>query len=133
MWVDASGALLVGRVPSCLYRWLRSRGGVHVSGARELADRLSRREVLVSAAVVAVAAGLAAEGENGPATPKTQALRRAAAKPTPPPSPKPVPASSRPTPGAPVMNTPVFTLAEYRGVVPGPAYPAHAVALTIDD
>jgi peptidoglycan/xylan/chitin deacetylase (PgdA/CDA1 family) len=98
-----------------------------------LADRLSRREVLVSAAVVAVAAGLAAEGENGPATPKTQALRRAAAKPTPPPSPKPVPASSRPTPGAPVMNTPVFTLAEYRSVVPGPAYPAHAVALTIDD
>jgi peptidoglycan-N-acetylglucosamine deacetylase len=33
----------------------------------------------------------------------------------------------------PTQQHPVFTLTDYRRVVPGPAYPANAVALTIDD
>src|SRR4029453_5910767 len=36
-------------------------------------------------------------------------------------------------PRLPVQHKPVFTLADYRRVRPGPAFPADAIALTIDD
>ncbi len=42
--------------------------------------------------------------------------------------------SPSPTPSVvPVQSSPVCTLADYRRVVPGPPFPANAVALTIDD
>ena len=55
------------------------------------------------------------------------------------------PATATPRPAAPILarkpalkprpalHRPVFTLRDYRRVVPGPAFPADAVALTIDD
>ncbi len=42
------------------------------------------------------------------------------------------PESAPLTPAA-VQRSPVYTLAEYRRLMPGPAFPADAVALTIDD
>ena len=36
-------------------------------------------------------------------------------------------------PGLPVLKEPVYTLADYRQAVGGPAFPSHAIALTIDD
>jgi len=45
------------------------------------------------------------------------------------PSPKTMPALLV----TPLQSRPVFTLKDFRKVVPGPAFPAHAVALTIDD
>jgi peptidoglycan/xylan/chitin deacetylase (PgdA/CDA1 family) len=55
--------------------------------------------------------------------------------------PKPLPANSPPTPVpgtppvslAPLQPRPISTLAQYRRAVAGPAFPANAVALTIDD
>jgi peptidoglycan/xylan/chitin deacetylase (PgdA/CDA1 family) len=49
----------------------------------------------------------------------------------PPPHP-PAPSSPPPSP-LPVQQRPVFTLTDFRRVVPGPAFPDNAVALTIDD
>jgi peptidoglycan/xylan/chitin deacetylase (PgdA/CDA1 family) len=58
---------------------------------------------------------------------------------------KPAPSKTEPPPGAahggpapalsatPAQTRPIRTLAEYRELVPGPAFPANAVALTIDD
>ena len=70
---------------------------------------------------------------TGPADPSPQTPPLA--RPTPPaqtpngsPTP-PHPATATPSP----QRRPVYTLADYRRVVPGPAFPGHAVALTIDD
>jgi peptidoglycan/xylan/chitin deacetylase (PgdA/CDA1 family) len=48
-------------------------------------------------------------------------------------APPPSPAVPSPTPPRPIQTEPVYTLTEYRAVVPGPAFPDGAVALTIDD
>ncbi|HEY2673727.1 MAG TPA: polysaccharide deacetylase family protein, partial [Rugosimonospora sp.] len=42
--------------------------------------------------------------------------------------------ASNPSPAAlSVQSRPIYTLAEYRAVLGGPAFPSHAVALTLDD
>jgi peptidoglycan/xylan/chitin deacetylase (PgdA/CDA1 family) len=46
---------------------------------------------------------------------------------------RPSPTPSAPPSPLPVQPHPVFTLADYRRAVPGPDFPANAVALTIDD
>src|SRR4051812_9369484 len=94
--------------------------------------RLSRRGVLtLAAASVTAACTTAAYADD----PRTAAPRRRLVSPYPRPSaPPPVP-SPTPSPsatGSP-QGKPVFTLAEYRTLVPGPDFPADAVALTIDD
>jgi peptidoglycan-N-acetylglucosamine deacetylase len=79
--------------------------------------------------------------QAGPAAVGTLLL--AGAAPTPPASAHP--ATTKPRPAAPsahrkphpkprpALHRPVFTLRDYRRVVPGPAFPSDAVALTIDD
>lgn len=59
--------------------------------------------------------------------------RTVAAVATEPPHPTPTPTPTVPQSPLPVQARPVFTLADYRRVVPGPAFPSNAVALTIDD
>ncbi|MDR6319772.1 peptidoglycan/xylan/chitin deacetylase (PgdA/CDA1 family) [Actinoplanes couchii] len=51
----------------------------------------------------------------------------------PPVSQTPTPAPTTPRPTAPVMKVPVHTLADFRKVVPGDAFPTDSIALTIDD
>ena len=46
---------------------------------------------------------------------------------------RPEQARQMPEPGQPALCRPVSTLRQYRTVVPGPAFPADAVTLTIDD
>ncbi|HWS34981.1 MAG TPA: polysaccharide deacetylase family protein [Actinoplanes sp.] len=51
----------------------------------------------------------------------------------PPPAQSPAPKPTTPKPTTPVMPVPVHTLADFRKVVPGDAFPTDAIALTIDD
>lgn len=51
----------------------------------------------------------------------------------PPPAQSPAPKPTTPKPTTPVMPVPVHTLADFRKVVPGAAFPTDAIALTIDD
>ncbi|WP_432967655.1 polysaccharide deacetylase family protein [Dactylosporangium sp. CA-233914] len=83
-------------------------------------------------------AGLAAAGAAllGRDTPPRDSPNAPVTSPTPPPllAPPPHPAPSpSPSPSLAPLSRPVFTLREYRQVVPGPDFPPDAVALTIDD
>jgi len=95
-----------------------------------LGDGLSRRRML--------GAGLTAAGTLLLAGGSTARARRAAppsAADAPPPPAPPPSASPSPTPKGPlpVQQRAVSTLEQYRLAVPGPAFPANAIALTIDD
>jgi peptidoglycan-N-acetylglucosamine deacetylase len=99
-----------------------------VARAAELSRRALIRAVpgLALGAVAAEGAGGLPNHTSGPAP----AWRR------PPPAPHPSAAPPPPRPSVrplPVQARPIRTLAEYRRLVPGPAFPPHAVALTIDD
>jgi peptidoglycan/xylan/chitin deacetylase (PgdA/CDA1 family) len=92
--------------------------------------RPSRRQLLAAGLVASgalVAAGAGPEAQPRAVTVATgrrlaaPARRASPSPPAPPPSPLPTQAR------------PVFTLAEFRRLVPGPAFPADAIALTIDD
>jgi peptidoglycan/xylan/chitin deacetylase (PgdA/CDA1 family) len=90
------------------------------------ARTISRRRLLRGAPGLAgalVLAGSAAAAAPVHTPRATTAPRPAAPKP----SKNPAPAPWRP------LRKPVHTLKDYRRVLPGPAFPAHAVALTIDD
>jgi peptidoglycan-N-acetylglucosamine deacetylase len=92
---------------------------------------LSRRR-LFGAGLAATGTALVAGGSAG--LPRQQAtvptaVTPVAAAPT---GPAPSPSTS-PLPALPQLDRPVFTLEEYRRLVPGPPFPANAVALTIDD
>jgi peptidoglycan/xylan/chitin deacetylase (PgdA/CDA1 family) len=109
---------------------LQQCGGTELnrlSGLLTRGDGVPRRRVLgaVSTTVGALLLGGAAS-TAAPGQPRaTTAARPAAAHPT-----EKASAAARPTP---VLRRPVFTLKDYRRVVPGPAFPSDAVALTIDD
>ena len=94
-------------------------------------EHASRRQVLrmVPAGVGALLLAGSGGSRSGGHEPRATTAPRAAAAPTTPPAPhrKPGP------PHRPALSRPVFTLSEYRKVVPGPAFPADTVALTIDD
>ena len=85
----------------------------------------SRRRVIGGslAAIGTLLLGGAATAARAPAT---------AAKLPDRPHPHPPPSPPAPSP-LPVQQRPVFTLTDFRRVVPGPAFPDNAVALTIDD
>jgi peptidoglycan/xylan/chitin deacetylase (PgdA/CDA1 family) len=98
---------------------------------------VSRRKWLASAGIFATVwiAGSGSE-RNGhpPAAPSAAPSTSAAPPATPPTTAAPPPPPPRPTHSPlPPQQRPVFTLADYRRIVPGPAFPAHAIALTIDD
>jgi peptidoglycan-N-acetylglucosamine deacetylase len=75
----------------------------------------------VGSLLLAGAAPIASASAHPATTKPRPTAPRAARKPSPAPSPRPA------------LRRPVFTLRDYRRVVPGPAYPADSVALTIDD
>jgi peptidoglycan/xylan/chitin deacetylase (PgdA/CDA1 family) len=83
---------------------------------------LSRRGLLGAAAAaawVSAGCGTAQQARWSPAPSQSET----------PDTPAPSPSGSP----APLLAKPIRTLADYRQVVPGPAFPANAVALTIDD
>lgn len=91
-----------------------------------LGNRITRRRLLraVPGVAGAVMLGGAAVAETpAPPVPRAVAKPRAVRHPV----------ESSALPASAVQRRPVYTLAEYRRVVPGPAFPADAVALTIDD
>lgn len=95
---------------------------------------LTRRRLLWAVPAVAgtalvggTIAALAGRGE--PKAVKTPNL----AVSEPPPAQSPAPKPTTPKPTTPVMPVPVHTLADFRKVVPGDAFPTDAIALTIDD
>ncbi|MBO0867998.1 MAG: polysaccharide deacetylase family protein [Micromonosporaceae bacterium] len=100
--------------------WMERTG--YVMGRAE--SLISRRRMIYTATALTIAA-MAGDDALAP----TSRLTRAVANPR------------RPTRGAPAhqaatqrpRTAPIRTLADYRRAVPGPAYPADAVALTIDD
>jgi peptidoglycan/xylan/chitin deacetylase (PgdA/CDA1 family) len=84
----------------------------------------SRRRLLRAAPAAVGALLLAgAAPTTTPSRPRATATPRPAAPP---------PAKKAPS-ALPVLRRPVFTLKDYRRVMPGPAFPGDAVALTIDD
>jgi peptidoglycan/xylan/chitin deacetylase (PgdA/CDA1 family) len=91
---------------------------------------LSRRRLL-GAGLAATGTALVAGGSAGPhRQPPAHvpvAVTHPATAPTAPPTPSPT------VTALPTLDRPVFTLEEYRRLVPGPAFPGNAVALTIDD
>ncbi|MFI7600121.1 polysaccharide deacetylase family protein [Actinoplanes sp. NPDC049681] len=91
-----------------------------------LRTEVSRRRLLRTAPAVAGAMLLAGSDPEPRQARFTTAPRPPAPRPAPPPAPARAPA-------VPVLKRPVFTLRDYRRVVPGPAFPGDAVALTIDD
>jgi peptidoglycan-N-acetylglucosamine deacetylase len=100
-----------------------------MSGQASQAKELSRRALIWGAPGLALGA-IAAEGAGGPVDQHVApAVPHLAPRPSPPvPRPRSQPASPLPA-----QAKAIRTLAEYRKLVPGPAYPAHAIALTIDD
>lgn len=90
-------------------------------------DGLSRRRLL--RAVPAAAGTLLL---TGAAPPARAPVPRATTAPRPR---APHPSSAHRTPAAalPTFRRPVYTLNDYRRAMGGPAYPSHAIALTIDD
>jgi peptidoglycan-N-acetylglucosamine deacetylase len=94
------------------------------------------RRTLLRATQIAVAAGLVAGGAAAAGSARPQVRARAFSR-LPPPVPTGPPASAAPAAPSiasmPAQGKPIYTLAEYRALVPGPAFPANAVALTIDD
>src|SRR5689334_3296163 len=101
-----------------------------VSGHAARAGELSRRALIRAAPGLALGA-VAAEAAGGPPghpagpVPHQRVPAQAARTSAPPVAPRRSP--------LPVQPKPIRTLAEYRSLVPGPAFPEHAVALTIDD
>ncbi|MEV0128772.1 polysaccharide deacetylase family protein [Dactylosporangium sp. NPDC050688] len=92
---------------------------------------LSRRRLL-GAGLAATGTALVAGGSAGPRRQPPAPALALAARPVAAPAPSPSAALPSPSPLAP-LDRPVFTLEEYRRLVPGPAFPSNAVALTIDD
>jgi peptidoglycan/xylan/chitin deacetylase (PgdA/CDA1 family) len=86
---------------------------------------LSRRRLLRAAPAAVGTVLLAGADPAGPAR-----TARATAKPR---AAHPTPESTRLAKPLPVLKRPVFTLHDYRRVVPGAPFPANAVSLTIDD
>jgi peptidoglycan/xylan/chitin deacetylase (PgdA/CDA1 family) len=89
--------------------------------------RMSRRGVLALGAASISAlwtAGAASGTGNRPRRALARIDRPAASAPTP---------TASPTPTVPPQSKPVYSLAEYRAIVPGDPFPPNAVALTIDD
>jgi peptidoglycan-N-acetylglucosamine deacetylase len=94
----------------------------------DVSTYLSRRRLLGAGAVVgALALGGSADQTSKPPSPP--GTPRATAVP------RPKPPKHRPArpPALPVLKEPVYTLADYRQAIGGPAFPSHAIALTIDD
>ncbi|GAA3198760.1 hypothetical protein GCM10010532_017790 [Dactylosporangium siamense] len=89
---------------------------------------LSRRR-LIGAGLAATGTALVAGGSAGP---RPTTLPATVVTPVAGPPAGPTPSAS-PPPALPTLDRPVFTLEEYRRLVPGPPFPANAVALTIDD
>lgn len=87
-------------------------------------DGLTRRRLL-GAGLAATGTALVAAGSAASRPPTRVAAPVAVIAPPPHPAPSP--------PSFPSLSRPVFTLEEYRRLVPGPPFPANAVALTIDD
>ncbi|WP_239134591.1 polysaccharide deacetylase family protein, partial [Rugosimonospora africana] len=81
----------------------------------------------VLAADAAVGAGNAEQAMERDVTPSAAGSARSSGQPV-------AARATRPSPaGLPVQSRPIYTLAEYRAVLGGPAFPSHAVALTLDD
>jgi peptidoglycan/xylan/chitin deacetylase (PgdA/CDA1 family) len=89
---------------------------------------VSRRQLIAAGLM---AAGVTLVAGDATARARTAASRALPARPPAPAPPAPAPPSSAP-PMEP-LGKPVFTLADYRRVVPGDPFPPDAVALTIDD
>jgi peptidoglycan/xylan/chitin deacetylase (PgdA/CDA1 family) len=103
--------------------------------------RISRRGLVRGAALAGSLALLATEGPDGAraVTTGTAAAASPAGHGSPVASRSSVPSQSPPATAAHstgtvrVQSRPIYTLPEYQAVVGGPAFPAHAVALTLDD
>src|SRR4051794_23416793 len=99
----------------------QTRGGLGLSRRRMLGAGLAATSTLL------LAGGSAAgsRARRAPDVPVTRVAGAPSAVPSLPPSPPPGP--------LPVLPGAVRTLEDYRRAVPGPAFPANAIALTIDD
>jgi peptidoglycan/xylan/chitin deacetylase (PgdA/CDA1 family) len=95
------------------------------------------RRLLLHAAQAAALAAVVTDGTFRPdPDPAHGTSAPHKSSPTPTPTPSPTIGPDRPAPSLsalPPPSKPVHTLADYRAVVPGPDFPANAVALTIDD
>jgi peptidoglycan/xylan/chitin deacetylase (PgdA/CDA1 family) len=92
---------------------------------------MSRRGLLTSLGVSAGAVWLGASADTPQSGSGLRTVAEAIRIPPPRPVPVPAPPPSSAPPQPPIQ--PIRTLADYRKAVPGPAFPADAVALTIDD
>ena len=90
-------------------------------------ENVTRRR-LVKAVPGAVGVLLMAGAASARSVPQPRAI----AKPRPS-RPRPVGSNSGVPVALPAQRKPIFTLADYRRIVPGPAFPTDSVALTIDD
>jgi len=109
----------VGRLPT-VTRLLTA-----APGAVSKLPTVTRRRLLTAAPGAAGLLMLASAAEPRPAS-----AIRATTHPRPRP---PERATVAPQPPLPTQHRPIFTLADYRRITSGPAFPADAVALTIDD
>lgn len=98
-------------------------------GRLPLEPTLNRRRLLAALPGAAGLAMLAGTAPTAPAPRASAPAPRATAKPRKPPTESATVAPRRLA----VQREPVFTLADYRRVNPGPAFPSDAIALTIDD
>jgi peptidoglycan/xylan/chitin deacetylase (PgdA/CDA1 family) len=88
------------------------------------------RRRLLTAVPGAAGAAMLAGAASTEATPTTSApVQRVTTRPRA----RPTERGHVKSPGKPAQHRPVFTLADYRRITHGPAFPSHAVALTIDD
>jgi peptidoglycan/xylan/chitin deacetylase (PgdA/CDA1 family) len=95
-------------------------------------NSLSRRRLIQAGIAVTGAALIAGDSADRAQPPVSAALAPPGLAPGSP-SPSAAPSlSPSPSPMEPLAR-PVFTLSDYRKIVPGPAFPDNAVALTIDD
>src|SRR5258705_13443398 len=99
----------------------RTGGGLSLSRRRVVGAGFAATGTLLRAGGSASGSG----AQRRPAAPVEAGSPPAVAVTSPPPSPAPVP--------LPVLQRAVMTLDDYRKAVPGPAFPANAIALTIDD
>jgi peptidoglycan/xylan/chitin deacetylase (PgdA/CDA1 family) len=110
-------------------------GRVRLASELSHAQGVTRRTLLNTvhaAAVAAVVADGAFLSGAGPTHARLTHRKPAPSKSNPPPAiaqERPAPSLSPKT----VQTRPIRTLAQYRALIPGPAFPANAVALTIDD
>ena len=95
--------------------------------------KVTRRRLLTAAPGAAGLLLLASAAPTSPIpTPRATTRPRPHAPGSHPPERTTAPASPKPS-SLPPQHSPVFTLADYRRVTPGPAFPSDAIALTIDD